>query len=422
MSIVDRVKNICLSPKTEWPVIATEETPTGELITGYVAPLAAVSAIAAFIGGSLVGRTLPFVGTVRVPIVAGLGAAIFSFAMMIVGVLVLGWIINALAPTFGGQKSSNQALKVAVYSATPAWVAGALQVLPVLGLLGILASLYALYLLYLGLPRLMKAPEDKAIGYTVVVVLCAIVFAFVVGGIGATITGAGMLGSMALGGGLTGDSASSGSAASDVQVDPDSPLGRLQELGQKLDESTRRMEAAQQSGDAGAQVAAAMEGLGAIFGGGNRVEPLDIDRLRPFAPNTFAGLPRTSSNAEKSGMAGLMVSRVEAVYGDGADRTVTLEISDTGGISGVMALAGWMGIQGEKEDESGIERTQKVGGRIVHEKISKTGGTNEYAIVLGDRFVVSARGDGIGQPELRTAVSGLNLAGLEALRAEGIQR
>ena len=40
-----------------------------------------------------------------------------------------------------------------------------------LGILGV----YSLYLLYLGLPVLMKSPKEKALGYTLVVVLAAIV-------------------------------------------------------------------------------------------------------------------------------------------------------------------------------------------------------------------------------------------------------
>src|SRR4029077_8195463 len=105
-------------------------------------------------GGSVIGQSLPFIGYYRAPMAAGLTLAVFSFVMAIVGVFILSLIINALAPTFGGQKDSMQALKVAVYSYTPAWVAGALRVLPLLGVLAVLGALYGLYLLYLGLPRL----------------------------------------------------------------------------------------------------------------------------------------------------------------------------------------------------------------------------------------------------------------------------
>lgn len=75
-------------------------------------PLAAVGAAAGLIGRSVIGVSLPFVGSYRVPLTAGLVTAIFTFVMAIVAVFVLALIINALAPTFGGEKNSAQALKV----------------------------------------------------------------------------------------------------------------------------------------------------------------------------------------------------------------------------------------------------------------------------------------------------------------------
>lgn len=417
MAIVDRIKNICLKPNVEWPVIAAETTTTKDLIVGYVVPLAAIGPIAAFIGGTVIGRSLPFIGSYHVPMVAGLTLAIFTYIMSIVGIFVLSFIINALAPSFGGEKNSAQALKVAVYSYTPMWVAGVLNLLTALGLLAILAGCYGLYLLYLGLPRLMKAPQEKAVGYTVVVVICAIVLSAIIGVVGATVGGVGLMGAGALNG-----MAHPHVASEPVQFDKDSPMGKLQALGQAMADSNKKMEAAQKSGDPNAQAAAAMQGLGTLLGGGKRVDPIGIDQLKPFIPATFAGLPKTSGNAEKTGMTGLMVSKAEATYSDQAQKRVTLEVSDTGGASGLLGLAGWAGIQGEREDDNGFERTGKENGRLVHEKGSKHGGSNEFTIVLGDRFVVSAHGNGVELGELKTAVSGLDLGKLEALKDQGVQK
>jgi hypothetical protein len=420
MALVDRVKNICLTPNTEWPAIAAEPASIGGLITGYVAPLAAIGAVAGLIGGSIVGTTVPFVGTYRTPLMAGIVGAVFAFAMAIVGCFIISFIINALAPTFGGQQNSTQAMKVAVYSYTPAWVAGVLHILPVLGLLVILAGLYGLYLLYLGLPRLMNCPPDKAAGYTVVVVVCAIVVTIVLTAVSGLIIGAGALSSGALGSGAFGSGAVSRRGGGEVQFDKNSPLGKLQDLGKKMEESNKKVEAAQKSGDPNAAAAAAMEGLGTLLGGGKHVDPLGIDVLKPFVPDTFAGLAKKSSNAEKSGLAGLMVSKAEATYSDDAGKSVTLEISDTGGASGLLGLAGWVGLQGEKDNDNESERTAKVDGRLVHEKISKTGGSNEFGIVLGDRFVVSARGR-VPIAELKAAVTSIDLAKLEAMKDSGVK-
>ena len=123
--------------------------------------------------------------------------------------------------------------------------------------------------------------------------------------------------------------------------------------------------------------------LRTVQAGGRHVDPISIDLLKPFVPETFAGLPRTRSSAEKTGVAALMVSKAEASYGDGAARNVTLEVLDTGGASGLVGLASWAQLHEDRDDDDATERTKKVGGRLMHEKLSKRGGTNEFSVVLG---------------------------------------
>jgi hypothetical protein len=91
-------------------------------------------------------------------------------------------------------------------------------------------------------------------------------------------------------------------------------------------------------------------------------------------------------------------------------------------VSGIMALAGWAALQQEKDDDEATERTRKVDGRLVHERASKKGGTNEFGVVLGDRFMVDAKGNGVSLDQLRSAVSGLELGRLESLKDEGAQK
>ncbi len=413
MNLIERAKNICLSPKTEWDVISAETTETQALMLGYVAPLAAIGAVAGFVGNSIIGHSSFFLGNYRTPVFMGLGIAVLTFVMAFVAVFVLSLIINALAPTFGGEKNSAQAMKVAVYSYTPAWIVGIFHLIPGLGILTLL-GLYALYLLYLGLPKLMKSPEDKAVGYTAVVVICAIVLSIVIGVLTTCIGGAGMMASGALGG------LNSRSSGPDIVVDKDSALGKLQDFGKSMEAAGKKMETAEKSGDQAAQMAAATGALGALLGGGKNVEAIGVDQLKTFIPETLSGLAKKSSKAEKNGMAGLMVSKAEATYGDDSGKSIELELSDTGGASGLMGLATSMNVQGEKEDESGSEKTTKVNGRMVTEKVSKTGGANEYSVVVGGRFVVSAKGRGLSIGDVRNAVTSIDLAKLESMKDNGV--
>lgn len=178
MNIVERVKRILLSPRAEWEVIAEEPTTTAELYTKYICPLAAIGPVALLIGYSFLGISLPG-PNYRVPIGAGLTSAIVSYVLALGGTYVLALIIDALAPTFNGQRNQIQALKVAAYSSTAYWLAGIFGLLPPLWILSLL-GLYSVYLLYLGLPVLMKAPRDRALVYTGVVIIAAIVLGIVI--------------------------------------------------------------------------------------------------------------------------------------------------------------------------------------------------------------------------------------------------
>jgi hypothetical protein len=175
MNTLDRAKNILLDPKREWTRIQAEPTSIAELYKEYIAVLAAIGPIASVIGLSLFGITLPFVGTVRLPLTSSLTQALVTYILTLGGVFLLGLIVDALAPLFNGVPNRTRAVKVVAYASTAAWLAGIFTVIPALSVVALLASLYSLYLLYLGLPVLMKVPQQKALGYTVTVILAAIV-------------------------------------------------------------------------------------------------------------------------------------------------------------------------------------------------------------------------------------------------------
>jgi hypothetical protein len=408
MALIERAKNIILTPKTEWPVIAAETTPPGQIIAGYVLPLAAIAAIAGFIGMSLLGAGLGMMG-VHIPLVWGLVSAIYHLVMAVVMVYVMAFIIDALAPSFGGQKNFGQALKVAVYTYTPVWVMSIVTIIPFLGILVLLAAIYAIYLLYLGLQLVTMAPKEKAAGYTAVVVIVGIVIAVVINMIG----GAFMAVGMGTGAGMfrTGMGPSPS-----VTYEPNSRMARLQEFSKKMDEANKRMEAAQKSGDSGKEAQAALSALGTAISGGSGVEPVQLDQLKPFVPDTFAGLARTNLSTDRSGVKGFMVAKAEATYSDNAGKSVNLEVTDTGGAAGLVGLASWMGVQGEHEDNYRKSVTRQEGDNLVHEEVQKQGGGGEYTVVVGRRFIVSAHGHGVDIDALKSGVASVDLGKLASLK------
>lgn len=169
MDLVGRVKNILLDPQNEWRVIDAEQDKPIDILKNYVMIVAAIPVVCGFIGASIIG-----VGPYRTGIFLGLVAAIINYVLTLVGVYAVAFIIDALAPTFGGRKDFNSAFKVAAYAPTAAWVAGVFALLPILTVLTVL-GLYSLYLFYVGLPPLMRTPPERAIGYVIAVIVAAVI-------------------------------------------------------------------------------------------------------------------------------------------------------------------------------------------------------------------------------------------------------
>jgi len=188
LDIVERVKAIVLRPAAEWRAIETESGDTGFLFTNYVAILAAIPPVANFIRRAIIGGPGPrFGGHAHFGFFSSLFSAVIHYLAAFVVVYAMAIIIDALAPTFLARKNQENAMKLAVYSMTPTWLAGVFALIPGLGFLRAL-GLYSLYVFWLGLPVLMRPPPDKAAPYAIATVLCGIVLWVVV----AAVIGRGM--------------------------------------------------------------------------------------------------------------------------------------------------------------------------------------------------------------------------------------
>ncbi len=178
MNLIERAKNIIVNPKKEWDVIDAEQPNTQSILTGYVLPLVAIGAIAAFIGYGLIGRNLGY-GIKIKSTEWGIRWAITVLATGIISVYLAAIVIDALAPTFKSEKNFGKSFQLVAYSFTPGWIGGVLNIMPSLAIIGALFGLYGLYILYLGLPKLKKTPQEQQTGYFVLSLVTLIVASFV---------------------------------------------------------------------------------------------------------------------------------------------------------------------------------------------------------------------------------------------------
>ena len=411
MALIERVQSILLKPKQTWPVIAAEGGDVASIYTNYIVILAAIPAIASFIGLTMIGVGA-FGMSYRVPILTGLVQMCVGYVLSLVMVFVLALIVNALAPTFGGTKNQVQALKLVAYGATAGFVGGIFSLIPMLGILGLLAGLYSIYLIYTGIAVLMRCPADKAGVYTAVVIVCAIIAGIVLAAVMSMFSPMGRMGMggiVARGAGPAGNVTIKTPDGADVTINS----GSMAEMAKRMEDAGKRMESAQKSGDSAAAGNAMGEMMGAITGG-NAV-PIAATDLKTLLPESVGDMKRTSFEASGNQAMGIAVSSAKASYANG-DRSLNLSITDTGGLAGMAALAGWANMTMDKETDGKVEKVYKDGARTMHEEYQKDGSRGEVTVILANGVIVEAEGNRMDVDALKKVVAGVDLGKIEAMK------
>ncbi len=381
--LITRVKGILMSPKTEWSVIDGETTSITDIYKSYILPLAAIGPIATLIHSLVFGNGF-FGISYRPSFFSALSTAVISYLATLLIVFLLALLIDFLAPKFGATPNRDKAFKIAAYSATAGWVAAIFNLIPGLGMLTLL-GLYSIYLLYLGLPILMKVPEDKSVVYTIVIVVSAAVAGFILSAITAPLM-------LLFAGGpsaITDDGALSGT----VSVPG---VGSL-DLG-KLEEASKKMEAASERAQNGAAT-----------------PPTAPDKLLELLPASLpGGLTRSGFETNSGSVAGIGGSTAEATYGTGEDQ-ITLQVTDLGAAAGLATLGGALNIESQKQTGTVEERTGKVDGRLTTERYDSSNRRGRYSTIFADRFNVEAKGKVDSIEVLKSAVAAVDLNTIESL-------
>ncbi len=318
---INRIKNLIISPKTEWEIINGEAVDIASLYKSWIMPLAAIPAIAGFIGTSLFGVGAPGLYA-RVPIFLSAFNGLLSFVLSLVGVYAFAHILNALAPYFGAQKNLDQALKLSAYVPVAAWLSGVFLLVPVLSILALIGALYTLYLLFVGLPVLMKPAKDKAASFALAAILAAILLSMTLG----IVTQA-------------------------LLPNPMTKISRSDDTGLTLEQQSQAMEDAIRQGDLGGMIAA--------MSGGSAKTVTNIDAFKKLAPTRLAGLKRVSLDIKEQHTP-VNAIILSAVYEGRGGRQITLTITNSPAVNFLKTVTGLTGVKRYvKEDDGSFERFNK---------------------------------------------------------------
>jgi hypothetical protein len=373
-SLIARVKNLLLSPKTEWDVIGLEQAEPRKVVLGYVAPLAAMPAAAMAIGLSVLGVEVAG-ERYRAPILIVAASSAAFFLLTIAAVYAFAFVIDWLAPRFGAERNYRQAFKVAAYSITAAMVAGIVTIVPALHVFALLDATYSLYLLFVGAPKLMQLAPENVTNYAIVATASAIVVALAVG-----------LAAMAI-------------AAPSGVLFPQ--LSKLPTFGLNVAQPGRISEAT-----LALPGKLAADGVGSVASGD----------LKDVAPLRLVGLKRVAVGVQNRVDSGKTVS-VEAEYRK--DRKhMDLEVTLSSAIADVIGFGGPATSEYDRETSEGYSRRRRVGEALIVEEWDAASRTGSYGRLIDNRFYVKASGGGGVRPrDLQAAVLAVGADALAQMEA-----
>lgn len=182
---ISNAKSIVFNQDAEWSRMMAEESERQSLIR-YGITLTIVAYVLLF--------ALTFLFSMAISTIVPFSAmhmmtsVIVQFALAVASIYIVPQILAALAPSFGGENNSLNALKLYVFASTPIWLGSAVAVIPVLGWLVAFAGLlFGAYLFWKHFEQAMSIPTDKKIPYLIVSVIILAVVYFVIGGIGSMV-------------------------------------------------------------------------------------------------------------------------------------------------------------------------------------------------------------------------------------------
>lgn len=367
-----KVLSLLLRPRALWAAAAPADTSTRDLLLRYVLPFAAIAPVAAAIGATFLGIEVHG-AFFHPPVITVITAALIMWITNIVVVLGLAQAIKAFAGVFDADQRYSQALKLAVFSSLPGWIAGAVLVAAGLWPVVAVANIYGAVLMGKGVGPVTGARKVNAVIYATLIIAIFVLLL----GIGSIV-------------------AAKAGQSSLVPKVGEVPSGRLTAPGIGSLDLTRAKEALHQlHGDDGS----------------TQTPPSSPEELQAILPSDLAsGFSRIEASNNTVSVAGFTGSTAEGVYARNDDR-ITIKVSDAGAAKGLIDA---FTLKSTRSDDAGYEKRGLIDGRMTIEKYHRPSHTGEYAVIIAGRYIVQAKGRA-DVATLKAAAQSVDWARLEAM-------
>lgn len=166
-------------PRAQWKAIGAQPESTLTTFVLYPCIMAILPAVAWYYGTTQVGWTVGDDGSpIKLTVQSARAICILFYVTMVACVGIIGYFIHWMSETYGADSSLVKGVVIAGFTATPLFLAGLVGFYPILWLdmlVGVVAISWAVYLLYLGIPIVMKIPEERGFLFSSAILAIALV-------------------------------------------------------------------------------------------------------------------------------------------------------------------------------------------------------------------------------------------------------
>jgi hypothetical protein len=177
--MIQHTFGLLVRPSAQWRTVADLPESSFKTLVLYPCFLAILPAVAWYYGTTQVGWTVGDHGeTIKLTVASARQICILFYLTMVACVSIIGYFIHWMSDTYGAESTPTKGVVIAGLTATPLFIAGLVGFYPLLWLdmlVGVTAVCWAVYLMYLGIPIVMKIPEERGFLFSSAVLAIAMV-------------------------------------------------------------------------------------------------------------------------------------------------------------------------------------------------------------------------------------------------------
>lgn len=179
--ILNIIKSVGSDPKLGWEIVKNEYSSSKSLYLNFVLPVISVVAICNIIKLNILGTSVPYLGTIKLPLETALISSIGLMIQQSVMLFIGAQILTKLAPSFDGATDDLRAMKLIAFTLGVGSIASVGLIIPYVGyLIALVVSIYSLYVFYCGVTVMTGVPANKKLVYTIVAIICTAVVGFII--------------------------------------------------------------------------------------------------------------------------------------------------------------------------------------------------------------------------------------------------